>query len=148
VEYSLCFLTVTLNKLCCCTRIHQWRRCSINSLRWYWFHIVQPYTIYKVYNKVMWNCQNYIVHCMLIESVLLKLTYIFNFFSIILIFHFSGKPVMWLWISVLIATDTNLIMAVSLLLHLTNYAVVHGSTNEDAALLIAYVGIGSTFGGL
>ena len=35
-----------------------------------------------------------------------------------------------------------------LLLHLANYAVVHGSTKEDAALLIAYVGIGSTFGGL
>ena len=33
-----------------------------------------------------------------------------------------------------------------LLLHLTNYAVVHGSTKEEAALLIAYVGIGSTFG--
>ena len=33
-----------------------------------------------------------------------------------------------------------------LLLHITNYAVVHGSTKEDAATLIAYVGIGSTFG--
>ena len=38
-QYSLFFLTVTLNKLCCCTRILQGRRCSINSLRWYWFHI-------------------------------------------------------------------------------------------------------------
>ena len=33
-----------------------------------------------------------------------------------------------------------------LLLHITNYAVVHESTKEDAAILIAYVGTGSTFG--
>jgi len=35
------FLLLHLTKLCCCTRIHKGRRCSIDSLRWYWFHIWQ-----------------------------------------------------------------------------------------------------------
>lgn len=33
-----------------------------------------------------------------------------------------------------------------LLLHLTNYAVLQGSTKENAALLITYIGISSVFG--
>ena len=52
LQYSLFFLTVTLNKLCCCTRILQGRRCSINSLRWYWFHIWRLYHDYRMATMV------------------------------------------------------------------------------------------------